>query len=89
MKYWRNLGIRLLPYLDDFMFMSTSREEALQLSNGILWDFRDVGFVVNMEKSMLHLSQSIEEQGESPFIGTNDKGESTFEILYRKGTEND
>ncbi len=25
----------------------------------------------------------------SPFIGTNDKGESTFEILYRKGTEND
>ena len=25
----------------------------------------------------------------SPFIGTNDKGEPTFEILYRKGTEND
>ena len=25
----------------------------------------------------------------SPFIGTNDEGESTFEILYRKGTEND
>jgi transposase InsO family protein len=25
----------------------------------------------------------------APFIGINDKGESTFEILYRKGSEND
>ena len=25
----------------------------------------------------------------APFIGTNDKGEPTFEILYRKGSEND
>ncbi len=59
-KYWRCLGIRLLPYLDDFLFIvSTSREEALQLSNRILRDFREDGFVVNMEKPMLLPSQSI------------------------------
>jgi hypothetical protein len=52
-KYWRGLGIRLLPYLDDFLFMSRSREGALQLSSRILRDFRNAGFVVNMEKSML------------------------------------
>ena len=59
MHHCKNLGIRLLPYLNDFLFMSTSREAALQLSFRILRDFREAGFVVNMEKSLLHPSQSI------------------------------
>ena len=63
MKYWRGLGIRLLPYMDDFLFMSKSREEALQLSSRILKDFREAGFVVNMEKSMLLPSQSLVHMG--------------------------
>ena len=50
--------MRLLPYLDDFLFMSLSFEGTLELAARILGDFQDAGFVVNMDKSMLHPSQS-------------------------------
>ena len=50
--------MRLLPYLDDFLFMSPSFEGASELAAMILKDCQDAGFVVNMDKSVLHPSQS-------------------------------
>ena len=43
-KQWRSLGIRLLPYLDDFMFMSPSFEETLELAAKFLKDVINAGF---------------------------------------------
>jgi hypothetical protein len=57
-KYWRSLGIRLLPYLDDFLFMAPSFVEPSELAARVLRDFQSAGFVVNMDKSVLHPSQS-------------------------------
>ena len=54
-KHWRGLGIMLLPYLDNFLFMSPYFQGALELSIRILKDFHNAGFVVNMAKSVLHL----------------------------------
>ena len=62
-KHWRSRGIRLLPYLDGFLFMSPSFRETLELAARILGDFIDAGFVVNLEKSMLHPAQSITQLG--------------------------
>ncbi len=62
-KHWRSLGIRLLPYLDDFLFMSPSFKETLELAARVLRDFIGAGFVVNLEKSMLHPAQSITQLG--------------------------
>ncbi len=57
-KHWRSLGIRLLPYLDEFVFMSPSFVGASELAARILRDFQNVGFVVKMDKSVLHPSHS-------------------------------
>jgi hypothetical protein len=38
-KYWRSRGIRLLPYLDDFLFMAISFVEASELAARVLRDF--------------------------------------------------
>ena len=57
------MGVRLLPYLDDFLFMSPSFGETLELADRILRDFIDVDFVVNLDKSVLHLAQSITQLG--------------------------
>ncbi len=38
-KHWRSLGNRLLPYLDDFLFMSPSFVGASELAARILTDF--------------------------------------------------
>ncbi len=62
-KHLRSRGIRFLPYLDDFMFMSPSFRESLDLAARVLRDFIEAGFVVNLEKSMLHPAQFITQLG--------------------------
>ncbi len=63
MKHWREGGARLLLFFYDFMFMSPSFGESLELAARILRDFMEAGFVVNLEKSMLQPSQSITQLG--------------------------
>ena len=49
--------------MDDFLFMFPSFRETLELAAKILRDFIDAGFVVNLDKSMLHPAQSITQLG--------------------------
>jgi hypothetical protein len=51
-NHWRRSGVRVLPYLDDFLFMSSSYASALDLSARVQSDFRNCGLLVNMEKSV-------------------------------------
>ena len=62
-KHWRHQGIRLLPYLDDFLFMASSRWEARLLSQAILRDLFRAGFDVNFEKSVVVPTQLIQHLG--------------------------
>lgn len=38
MKMWRVRGVRLIPYIDDFLFRARLREEVLELRAQILKD---------------------------------------------------
>ena len=51
-NHWRRSGFRVLPYLDDFLFMSSSYSTALGLSSRFQSDFRNCGLLVNLEKSV-------------------------------------
>ena len=51
--------IRVLPYLDDFMFMASASSEASTMSDFILTEFRTLGMDVNYEKSVVDPTQRI------------------------------
>ena len=50
-NHWRKSGVMVLPYLDDFLFMSSSFPTALDLSFRVQNDFQNCGMLVNLEKS--------------------------------------
>lgn len=52
-NYWRNQGIRLLFYLDDWCFMHQNKEEAKALVARILRDMEQAGLLINKAKSVL------------------------------------
>lgn len=58
-QFWREQGIRVLGYIDDFLFVASSREEAIKLRSQILSDLSKSGFVKS-QKSMLEPSQIVE-----------------------------
>ena len=55
-RYWRSCGIRLLFYLDDWAFMSSSKESAEQLVHQIIGDMVRLGLLINAGKSVLRPS---------------------------------
>lgn len=55
----RERGIRLATYLDDWLLLAGSREEAVNHTEIVLSHLRDLGFVVNTTKSVLQPCQSI------------------------------
>lgn len=55
----RERGIRLATYLDDWLLLARSQEEAIVHTQIVLSHLRDLGFVVNTAKSVLQPSQSI------------------------------
>ena len=52
-KRSRALGFRLVPYVDDIIFMASSKEDALTCQLQVVSDLRDAGFIVNRKKSQL------------------------------------
>ena len=56
-------GIRLLRYLDDWLILSTSRTKTRQHVNQLLSLCRSLSIVINMEKSDLSPSRSVEYLG--------------------------
>ncbi|GJP70393.1 hypothetical protein CLOP_g1341, partial [Closterium sp. NIES-67] len=58
-KRWRSRGIRLIPYVDDILFISATRTKALHNRSIIIADLAATGFVVNFKKSQLAPAQSL------------------------------
>ena len=56
----RQMGIRLIVYLDDILIMHQSKEELMQLTPLICQFFAGLGWVVNLKKSHLTPEQSME-----------------------------
>ena len=52
-KYMRSMWIRLLPFMDDFLFLHESLEGALKLVDIVIDIFSKAGALINFEKSNL------------------------------------
>lgn len=55
-QYWRSLGIRLIPYIDDFLFITSSAAEFAEVQAQVLADFARAGFILSFEKCQLQQS---------------------------------
>ncbi|EYC23896.1 hypothetical protein Y032_0014g2204 [Ancylostoma ceylanicum] len=75
----REKGMRLLVYLDDWIFLAESKERLRQQLSIAMKIFEDLGFIVNKEKSQLEPVQRIE------FLGmTIDSRSFLFEVPEKK-----
>jgi hypothetical protein len=57
--YWRKAGIRVIPYIDDFLFICSTATEFSSVQSGVLADFARARFVLLHEKCQLQLSHVI------------------------------
>ncbi len=55
--HWRRGGIKVLPYLDDFMFMKSDFGQCVMLARRVERDFVRAGPNINMPKCSLVPSQ--------------------------------
>lgn len=58
--YVRRLGLRICIYLDDMLILNSQREGAMRDASLMLHLLENLGFVVNMDKSILFPSQEME-----------------------------
>ena len=56
----RELGIRLIVYIDDILLMAETKEKARDQASGLIYLLQCLGFTVNMEKTVLDPSQYLE-----------------------------
>ena len=61
--FWRRSGIRVLPYLDDFLFLEQGEQACLQMSRRVESDFFAAGLQINKEKCCRTPSQQIRHLG--------------------------
>jgi hypothetical protein len=61
--YWRRGGIRLLPYLDDFMFMAKGFWQCVRLAMKVEADFVRAGLRINVPKCHTLPTQQLSELG--------------------------
>jgi hypothetical protein len=59
-QLWRKLGIRLIPYIDDFLFICSSASEFAAVQSRVLSDFAKAGFVLSIDKCQLQPSHVIQ-----------------------------
>jgi hypothetical protein len=57
--HWRRAGIRVIPYINDFLFICGSASEFTAVQTRILADFAKAGFVLSHEKCQLQMSHVI------------------------------
>ena len=48
--FWKRDGIKLLPYLDDFMFMKVGLWQCIRMARRVKRDFGRAGLRINMPK---------------------------------------
>ena len=60
---WRRNGIRVLPYLDDFLFLEQGEQACLLLSKRVERDFSSAGLLINLDKCSRTPSQQIRHLG--------------------------
>ena len=56
----RELGIRLIVYIDDILLMAKTKEKARDQASGLIYLLQCLGFTVNMKKTVLDPSQYLE-----------------------------
>lgn len=55
-KSWRSRGVRLIPYIDDFIFFCKDRAEFARVQASVLAELSAAGLVVSIEKCQLSCS---------------------------------
>lgn len=58
-QHWRSMGIRLIPYIDEFLFFTSSVQEFASVQAQVLADFSKAGFVLSLEKCQLQASHVV------------------------------
>ncbi|GJP82308.1 hypothetical protein CLOP_g12561 [Closterium sp. NIES-67] len=75
-KRWRASGVRVVPYVDDLLFLCNSHSDARSTCAAVVKDLKAAGFVINGKKSHLHPSRQI------AFLGQEiDAAQGTFSAL--------
>ena len=59
LRHFRALGIRVLGYIDDFIFVVASKHDGILLDKLIRWTFKRLGLAVNIAKSTTEPSQRV------------------------------
>ncbi|CAI7755587.1 unnamed protein product [Closterium sp. NIES-53] len=54
---WREQGIRVIPYVDDVIFLCQSKAHAQAICQRVILDLKEAGLVINAKKSLLSPSQ--------------------------------
>jgi hypothetical protein len=77
--FFRAKGIRLVFYLDDWLFFADSRDQLLRLKTFVLDELLKLGFTIHWDKSLLEPTQIIE------FLGvTIDSAHMQFQVPRNK-----
>ncbi|CAI7896926.1 unnamed protein product [Closterium sp. NIES-54] len=58
-RRWREQGIRIIPYVDDILFLCQSKAHAQAICQRVILDLKEAGFVINAKKSQLPPSQRL------------------------------
>ncbi|CAI7876261.1 unnamed protein product [Closterium sp. NIES-53] len=59
-RRWREQGIRVVPYVDDILFLCQSKAQAQATCHRVILDLKAAGLVINAKKSQLPPSQHLQ-----------------------------